>query len=174
MIQSPNAHDTDVTFTQPGTYQFNVLITDSQGLQVTSGVTVTVVRTVTRVVVTPPDAATMVGQTFPFTAVAYDQFNQLMPATLVWSATAGTISGAGSFIASAPMQNITIRATAPNGVFGPARMSVYGAGAGGSMDLSQAKAYPVPFKSNSGVPGSRSRASRLKQPSGSSPPMVIW
>src|SRR5262249_3918873 len=55
----------------------------------------------------------------------------------------------------APIQNATVKATAANGVFGTANANVGTTGGAGSvnLDLSPAKAYPVPFKSSSGDPG---------------------
>jgi len=50
------------------------------------------------------------------------------------------------------MQNVLVTATAPNGVAGTARLTIIGSGApGANTDLTQAKAYPVPYKATAGV-----------------------
>jgi hypothetical protein len=130
-----------------------VTIRDSAGLQLVTGVAVPVQRTITQVIVSPAVAATLVGQAFPFTARAVDQFNQPISSTFQWGSSAGSISAAGSFVSQVPLQNVTISARAPNGVTGTAQLTVSNVNAGASMDLSNAKVYPVPYKARSGVPG---------------------
>jgi hypothetical protein len=154
-IATPTSTDSNVTFTQPGNYVFTATMIDSGGKQLTSSVSVDVVETVKSVVVTPSQAFTEVGQSFPFSAQPLDQFRRPMNVTLSWSSSAGSISPTGSFISTRPLFNVGIRATAPNGVFGTAIMSVQApkVPGSGSADLTQAKAYPVPFKSTSGMPG---------------------
>ncbi len=155
-IISVHSSDSAVNFSQPGIYALQVLITDSAGLHLTSAVSVNVIQTVTRVVVTPSQATTFVGQSFPFNAQALDQWGNPMNVTLRWDSTSGaqTISQTGSFLSSVPLQNVTVKATADNGVYGSALMNVQLSGAGaGSSDISNAKAYPVPYKSTSGDPG---------------------
>lgn len=155
-IIDPNAHDTDVTFTQPGVYQFQVRMTDSMGLQLFSEVSVTVEQTATRVMVSPASTVVQVNQPAQFTAQVYDQFQQPMNVPVTWSAApVGSISAAGEFRSSLPAETVTITARTSNGASGTARVTVQGLDGttGGAFDLSQAKAYPVPFKSNSGLPG---------------------
>jgi hypothetical protein len=153
LIQSPTTNDTQVTFTRPGSYTFQVTIRDSAGLELRSTVSVAVQQVVSRVVVSPAQAVISVGQSFPFTAQAFDQWNQVMSTILTWSTSAGSISQTGSYVALSPMANVTVTARAPNGVVGTAQLNVQSGRAPGDVDLSRAKAYPVPFKSTSGLPG---------------------
>ena len=156
-IQNPTSADTDVVFPQPGTYSFQVLVVDSQGLRLTSRLTVTVLATISSVVVSPAQTIVPVGQSFNgFSAKAFDQFNIEVNTSFTWSASAGTINSVtGSYQAgSTPQNNITVTATAPNGVSGNAFVNVQGQNAGsGSFDLGNAKVYPIPFKSTDAVPG---------------------
>jgi len=93
-----------VTFTQPGSYSFSVLIQDSGGLTVASGpVAVTVQQTFTSVAVTPATVSLGLNSTQSFSATAKDQFGQTMAATFGWTATGGTINAStGFYTATAP------------------------------------------------------------------------
>lgn len=152
--------DANVSFPpQAGTmqYQFEVTIKDPAGLKLTQDVFVMVIQTPARVTVSPSQAITFVGTTFPFTAEVLDQWGDSMDAAVTWRATAGSISQSSglsaSFTSPIPLQNVTVTATAQNGVFGTALMGVQAREIGIINDISNGKAYPVPFKGTSGVPG---------------------
>jgi hypothetical protein len=88
------AKNITANFTQAGSYNFLVAITDSGGLSVTSPVTVTVQQTPTGVVVTPSSATVAPGAQQQFSATATDQFgNAISSPTFNWQ-----ITGAGNSI----------------------------------------------------------------------------
>jgi hypothetical protein len=68
------AKNTTVTFNRAGGYTFQVTITDSGGLSVTSSTNVTVNQTLTSITITPASVTLTNGGTQQFTAPAYDQF----------------------------------------------------------------------------------------------------
>ena len=158
VLQSPNAADSDVKFFQAGNYPFTVKIVDSQGLQLTAGVTVAVQRTNT-VHITPSNLSLLVGGNSPtLTAAETDQFGVTTNTTFTWSAGVGSIHSTGQTTASytAPMMPATdtITATASDGVSGSIPVTVQNAGAGsGSFDLGNVKVYPIPYKENQAVAG---------------------
>ena len=114
------AKNTVATFTQPGTYNFQVTI-DNPALgatfATTSSVSVTVNRALATITVSPPSANLFAGQTQPFTAIGIDQFGATLAVqpAFVWSidsGSVGSISTAGLY--SAPTSAIgsaTVRAT---------------------------------------------------------------
>ncbi|MGD0461713.1 MAG: hypothetical protein ABSB74_04415 [Tepidisphaeraceae bacterium] len=96
---SGNTNGTDAAknitanFTQAGSYNFTVTISDSGGLFTTSSVAVTVQQTPTGVIVTPSSATVATGSTQQFSANATDQFgNAISSPTFGWSIT-GTGNG---------------------------------------------------------------------------------
>jgi autotransporter-associated beta strand protein len=107
------AGDVTVTFAQAGTYAFTVLITDAGGLTTSSSVTVTVNQTLTTIALTSASASVNAAGTDQFTAVAYDQFGNVMTTTptYTWNTTAGSISAAGLLTAPntiVPIVSVTV------------------------------------------------------------------
>ena len=95
---------TTATFTKPGVYTFQVMITDAGGLSAIDVTTVTVNSTLTSVVVSPGSATVAPGAVQPFTAVAADQFGVVLATqpAFAWSVGGGgTISASGLFTAGA-------------------------------------------------------------------------
>jgi len=89
------AKNITANFSQAGSYNFTVTITDSGGLFTTSSVAVTVQQTPTGVSVTPSSATVATGGTKQFSATATDQFgNAISPGApgFNWSIT-GTGNG---------------------------------------------------------------------------------
>lgn len=95
------AKDTDVTFTEAGSYDFVVEVVDGAGNMASSAVTVVVQATPTRVDVQPAVVVLRPGETQPFTAAVYDQFDaQVASATVTWAVSGGgVVDGAGAFTA---------------------------------------------------------------------------
>ena len=95
--------NTTATFTQAGSYGFQVVMIDTSSLTAMSSTTVTVDQTVSSITVSPLTATVQVNGTHPFTAKAFDQFNQPMAVqpSFTWSvpAQAGTINASGLFTA---------------------------------------------------------------------------
>jgi hypothetical protein len=106
------------TFTQAGSYTFQVTVADSLGASNTTTVAVTVQQTLTHVTVTPANAEVPDGTTKQFTATALDQFGNALTTqpSFSWSlaaGAAGTIDPA-SGIYTAPASGVgadTVRAT---------------------------------------------------------------
>jgi subtilisin family serine protease len=124
------AQNTTATFSQAGTYAFQVTITDPGGLSTTSNVTVTVNQTLTSIAVSPAPAALNENETQTFTAIAYDQFAAPLAdqPSFTWSVDSGgaggTVSASGLYTApSAGAGSDTVRATA-GGVSGTASVAV--------------------------------------------------
>ena len=95
-INATNAAKNDtVTFTQAGNYTFTVTIANPGGLTITSSVNVVVNQTVSNIIVAPPTAALSAAGTQPFSALAYDQFGQVLvsPPAFTWSVAVGGIGG---------------------------------------------------------------------------------
>src|SRR5205823_2853610 len=98
------AQSTTATFHAAGNYTFQVTITDSGGLSVTSSVSVAVNQTLTSVSVSPGQDTLAVGSSQQFKATANDQFGNAMAAQpgFTWSMIGiGTLSSSGLY--SAPM-----------------------------------------------------------------------
>ena len=89
---SNSARQTIATFSQAGTYVFQVIATDPSGLTASSDVTVEVDQTLMSIKVIPAAATVEVGTTQPFAAQAGDQFGNLMSPQppLTWSLAGGT------------------------------------------------------------------------------------
>ena len=108
------AKSSTATFTQAGTYTFQVTISDQDGLTVTSQVTVVVQQHVTTITVNPPSATVSLNGTANFTATAYDQFAHAFtsPPTFTWMvAGGGTIDAAGTFHAGGTVGSFTVTAS---------------------------------------------------------------
>jgi O-glycosyl hydrolase len=87
------AKSTVATFSKAGIYNFQVTITDTDGLAVTSSVAVTVNQTPTTITVTPDGMTLSGGSSQQYAASAADQFGQSIASpSFSWSATGGTIA----------------------------------------------------------------------------------
>ena len=99
------AKNITATFTQAGTYNFLVTITDPAGLSVTSTTNgVTVNQTLTSISVTPGTATVADNLTQQFAATAYDQFGNALAGqpSFAWSSTGlGSVNGTGLYAAPA-------------------------------------------------------------------------
>jgi len=143
------------TFIAVGTYTFQAHIVDTvTNLSVDSNVlTVVVNPTVASVMITNKVAALNPGQLYLFNATVLDQFGQNFITPVSWSATSGAMN-AGAFTAPLTEQTLTVTASA-QGHSDTDKVTVIMSGTNnlGFADITSAKAYPVPFKSNSGAPG---------------------
>ncbi len=108
------AKNTTVTFSEPGTYVFQVAITDTSNLTVTSSVTVAVNSTATSISLSPGSSALPTGGQQLFTATVVNQFgNAISPSpALTWTATSGSISSNGLYNAPTAAGTTTIEADA--------------------------------------------------------------
>jgi autotransporter-associated beta strand protein len=86
------AKNTTVTFSQAGSYVFQVTMTDTSGLTATSTVDVTVDQTLTAVTVSPASVNVDAANTQQFTATGWDQFGGVLAVQPAW---AWTLSGEG-------------------------------------------------------------------------------
>src|SRR5439155_11078441 len=138
-------------FTAIGTYQFQARITDTVTHYAvdTDMLSVVVNPGVNSVVITNKTATLNAAQSWPFIAVVYDQFGQLYNTPVSWSASAGVMSASGQYTAPNANQTVLITATA-QGKSDSANVTVVVVGAGSGGDLSNAKAFPVPWKAVSG------------------------
>jgi autotransporter-associated beta strand protein len=87
------AKNTTVTFSQAGTYVFQVTIADSHGLTATSSVDVTVDQTLNGVTVSPALVSLDAANTQQFTATGWDQFGDVLIVQPAWT---WTLSGEGN------------------------------------------------------------------------------
>ena len=97
-----------IAFNKAGNYNFEAA---ASGL--TLRFTVAVTQTLTSIAVTPGTATVTSGQSQSFSAVARDQFQLPMSKQprFTWTATGGTISSSGSFVAPSGTGSYTITAT---------------------------------------------------------------
>lgn len=119
------AKTTTVSFSKAGTYVLTARISDASNAFVTSSVTVMVDQTFTSVLVSPGSATLSLGAAKQFTASARDQFGNVMEEayTFDWSASDGSITGAG--LLTAPMTEGSVIVTAAVGpVEGTANVTV--------------------------------------------------
>jgi hypothetical protein len=110
------AKNTVATFTQPGTYNFQVTIVNpSAGLSTTSSVSVVVNQTLTSIVVTPASASLIDSQTQQFSATAKDQFGGALSSQpmFTWSTSGGSITASGAY--TAPFAAGSFQVTAASG-----------------------------------------------------------
>ncbi len=92
-----------------GEYLSPWFIYDAVDLVTTSSLTnAPIVRSIT---VTPTNSTLPMGSPQTFTATARDQFGNVTPANFTWSATGGTINGAGSFVAPSAIGSFNVTAT---------------------------------------------------------------
>ena len=109
------AKNTTISFESTGDYRLSVSIRDGQGLTVTDSVNIRVAQTATGIITSPVAVTLAVGSSQPFTASLLDQFSFPMasqPSSFTWTAAGGgTVSGSGSFTASAVGGPFPITAT---------------------------------------------------------------
>ena len=124
------AKNTTATFSQAGSYSFQVTVTDPAGLSATSSVNLVVSQTLTSVTLSPSPASITTGGSQQFTAQAQDQFGQALASqpSFTWSATAGSITLGGLYTApSAPgtaQVSASSGAASSGGVTGTAAVTV--------------------------------------------------
>ncbi len=87
------AKTTLVTFSQAGSYQFLVTITDAGGLTTSSNVSVTVNQTISHVTTTPATATLSTTGTLQLSTTSSDQFNQPITSGFTWSILEGVLGG---------------------------------------------------------------------------------
>ncbi len=108
------AKNITANFTQAGSYNFTVTITDSGGLSTTSSVGVTVQQTPTGVNVTPSSVTVAPGAQEQFSASATDQFgNAISSPVFTWSITGSgnSIDGTGLATLGSTSGAYTVTAT---------------------------------------------------------------
>src|SRR4029077_9505585 len=107
------ANNATATFTQAGSYTFQVTVTDTAGLTATSSVNVTVNQTLSSIPVSPASATVADGATQQFTASGQDQFGNAMTPTVAWSVSGlCTINSSGLYTApSTGSGSATVTAT---------------------------------------------------------------
>jgi hypothetical protein len=113
-----SGNNVTATFTQAGSYTFQVTVTDSVGASNTATVAVTVQQTVTTITVSPATAIVPDGTTKQFTASAFDQFGNALATqpSFAWSLAAGAAGtiDPSTGIYTAPATGVgsdTVRAT---------------------------------------------------------------
>ncbi|MDD5356571.1 MAG: PKD domain-containing protein [Candidatus Pacebacteria bacterium] len=118
---------TTATFDKAGTYNLQVTVKDAGNLSVTSSVTATVNQTLSTLSVTPATATVLTSGTQQFSAVAKDQFGNLLTVApaLTWAVSGGgSINSAGLFTAgSTAGGSFTVTATS-GAVSGTATVTV--------------------------------------------------
>jgi hypothetical protein len=120
-INSTNAaQNTVATFFCAGAYVFTVTVSDGQGGSTTSSVSVTVSQTGTTIIVAPGTASLNENQSVTFTAVAYDQFGNVLASqpTFTWARTTGigSINSSGVYTSPSGSGTATITAAASSAV----------------------------------------------------------
>ena len=99
------AKNSTATFSKVGTYQLRVIITDQNGLSVTSPtISVTVGQTLSTIIVSPASILMGADVTQQFTATSTDQFGQPMAGAISfnWSVSSGGISVGGLYTPTNP------------------------------------------------------------------------
>ncbi len=155
----PNSIDQTGLYQAGGNTGTDTVTATNQGIQGTASVTITATPPVNppppalrHLVVSPSHATMNMGDTLPFTAVSVDDLGNSIPVTPTWSVSSadGSISTLGVMTALNPAQNVTITANLANNTPGTATVDILAPGA--MTDISNAYAYPVPWKSNMGKP----------------------
>jgi hypothetical protein len=124
------AQNTTVTFSQAGSYSFQVVMQNPAGLTATSNVTVQVNQTLSKINVAPPVASVAVNATQTFSASGLDQFNQAMAIapTFTWTVGGGSINSSGLFTAGGTAGGPFTVTAASGGKSGTANVTVTGSG----------------------------------------------
>lgn len=133
---SPNgtndAKSTRITFAAPGQYTLRVDVRDERDLTVTGFVTVTVRAGVASVAVSPATVTLAPSGTQTFTVAGRDFAGaEASPGACTWSASGGTIDGAGAFTAPSSAGTVTVTATC--GLFDATASVTVQDGAGGGQ-----------------------------------------
>ncbi len=112
---STSGSTTTVTFSAAGKYLLNATQTDASNNSVFESIAVTVNQTLTSIAVTPGAASIQEGATQQFSAQGFDQFQHAMSTApkYTWTASGGTISSGGLFMA--PSTAATYNVTAKSG-----------------------------------------------------------
>ncbi len=156
--KSHAANNMTATFNGAGIFHFRVTITDTlTGFSVnTNTLDVAVIAKAASLTLSPKYQVITPDQRLTLTAVIRDQFGALMNPTLNWSSSGGSLSvGQNSAVLSVNPVSQTIHITAvtqDSALSDSADVTVV-YGTGGVGDISQAVPAPVPYKSNSGLPG---------------------
>jgi hypothetical protein len=126
------AKNTTVTFSEAGSYTFQVAVTDQGGLSITSDVTVNVVPTATSIAVAP-SAPVAVNAKEQLSAIEWDQFDHAMASqpSITWSLGngLGSITSAGLYSAPSTILSgtaATVKASAGS-LAGSAAVTVFDA-----------------------------------------------
>jgi hypothetical protein len=126
-----SASTTTATFSQAGSYTFQVTVTNTSNLVTTSSIIVVVSQLATSVVVSPASPSLLVNDQQQFTAKVLDQFGAVLASqpTINWSASSGGISNGGLYTApptqpSGGSATITATIAGTPGVFGTTSVSV--------------------------------------------------
>jgi chitinase len=119
------AKNTSATFSRAGSYTFQVTVTDTGGLSVTSSVNLMVNQTLTTITLSPSAASVVAGNSQQFTAQAQDQFGNALASQpgFNWSATAGAITQQGLYTAPTAPGTAQVQASS-GGVKGVATVNV--------------------------------------------------
>ena len=129
-----------MTFNRAGAYTFQVTITDSGGLTVTSSVNVTVNQTLTSIVVSPSTVTLPDRGKQQFTAQALDQFSQPLATqpSFTWSKVSGrgSISRTGLYTAPSSGTGTAVIQAKAGGKAGQATITI---GASGNVLLLSSK-----------------------------------
>jgi hypothetical protein len=128
------AKSTTITFSQPGSYGFQVIVEDSLGLTATGTITVNVVSTLTSVTVAPAGTMINPGASRTFSAAPFNQFNQPHTPIATWT---WTRSGGGTIVAST---GVLTASTTPGG---PYTVTASGGGKSGNTTFSVGTAVPI-------------------------------
>lgn len=128
------AKTTTVTFTGPGTYDFQVEVRDAYDLTATGTISRPVVATLTTVTISPPGTMINPGTDRTFTAAGSDQFSQPLTPAPAWS---WTRSGGGNIVAST---GVLTASTTPGG---PYTVTATGGGKSGNTSFSVGTATPI-------------------------------
>jgi hypothetical protein len=114
-LSSSSALSPTATFSAAGSYTFNVVVTNTQGLQASGSVMVVVNQSLTLIVVSPSSITLPVCGNQTFVASGVDQFgNSMGVVAAAWSATGGKITSQGVFTAGLTIGSATATATVGN------------------------------------------------------------
>lgn len=98
---------------QPGVHYVEVIDTD-YGLTARAVVDIFAPPTVSRVVISPPQAELSPGEEARFTAAAFDQWGRPMGCQFQWATNGGEIDAGGCYHANAPPGTYVVQATDPH------------------------------------------------------------
>jgi hypothetical protein len=110
-LSGSSAPGPTATFSAAGSYTFNVVVTNTQGLQASGSVMVVVDQALTSIAVSPSSVTLPVCGQQTFAASGVDQFGNPMAVTAAWSSTGGAITSQGVFTAGLTIGAATATAT---------------------------------------------------------------